>query len=468
MRSTFFGLSSALTGITNHQRALDTTNHNVDNVNTEGYTRQRVNLAAAIPFSNPAWNTEVAAGQLGQGVTAASVTRMRDQFIDNQLRSQASIFGEFDQRANALQRLNQVIDEPGDAGITKALNNFWGAWQTVSTSKGSAASREAARAAGESLARAFTDTRAQLVATQNEATLRIGAMTTEINSWVGQINTLNQEIFKVQAIGQTPNDLMDQRDVLIDQIAATGNLAVTTAANGKVSISYGGQVLLDGTSNTAYPVSVTAGGVVNVGAAAATLTGGALKGMVDIRGTVVGGPTGYLANLDNIAATVIDEVNNIHSAGFGLDGSTGNNFFSGTNASNIAVDAGIMATLDTIAASATAAGIPGDGTNAMRIAQLLNTPFTINGATTTINGSWGAWVAKLGTDTDQAARLREVQKGVLGVAESRRDSVGGVNLDEEMADMVRFQKSYNAAARMITTIDSMLETIVTRMGLVGR
>ena len=150
------------------------------------------------------------------------------------------------------------------------------------------------------------------------------------------------------------------------------------------------------------------------------------------------------------------------------DGSTSTAFFAGTDAAGMAVSTAVKGSTDAIAASSTAAGLPGDSGNAVKLAQLRFSVLTIDGATTTIDGAWGAWVSKLGSDTDQATRLREVQQNVLHVAQGRRDSVSGVNLDEEMADMVRFQKSYNAAARMVTTMDSMLETIVDRMGLVGR
>ncbi|MCB0882553.1 MAG: flagellar hook-associated protein FlgK [Thermoleophilia bacterium] len=468
MRSTFFGLSSAFTGIAAHQRALDTVNHNVGNTDTAGYSRQRVELSANVPYTNPAWNTPTTPGQLGTGVKIQEMVRVRDQFIDVQYRDQNAKLGTFDARAEALERLNQIVDEPGDNGLTAQLGTFWASWQSLSTRPEGAAPREAVRAAADALALGFNDTRTRLVESQDEANARIDAAVADVNRWVGQINTLNKEIFKVQALGHEPNDLKDQRDVLIDSISKAGNLTVTTAANGKVSLNLGGQVLLDGTADTGYPVSVTAGGAINVGANAATVTEGTLRGLVDIRDTVIGGPTGYIAKLDALAKSIIDETNAIHSAGVGLDGSTSTAFFAGTDAAGMAVSTAVKGSTDAIAASSTAAGLPGDSGNAVKLAQLRFSVLTIDGATTTIDGAWGAWVSKLGSDTDQATRLREVQQNVLHVAQGRRDSVSGVNLDEEMADMVRFQKSYNAAARMVTTMDSMLETIVDRMGLVGR
>jgi flagellar hook-associated protein 1 FlgK len=169
-----------------------------------------------------------------------------------------------------------------------------------------------------------------------------------------------------------------------------------------------------------------------------------------------------------MAAALVASVNARHSAAYGLDGSTGNAFFQGTDAATIALAAPIAASTDAIAASSTAAGLPGGADAAIGMAQLQYLVQTIGTATTTLDGFYGQFVAKIGVDADQASRLHQVQSGVLDAAQARRDGVSGVNMDEEMTDMVRFQKSYNAAARMITTLDDMLETIVNRMGVVGR
>ena len=147
MRSTFFGLSSAFTGIAAHQRALDTVNHNVGNTDTAGYSRQRVELSANVPYTNPAWNTPTTPGQLGTGVKIQEMVRVRDQFIDVQYRDQNAKLGTFDARAEALERLNQIVDEPGDNGLTAQLGTFWASWQSLSTRPEGAAPREPLAAA---------------------------------------------------------------------------------------------------------------------------------------------------------------------------------------------------------------------------------------------------------------------------------------------------------------------------------
>jgi flagellar hook-associated protein 1 len=273
----------------------------------------------------------------------------------------------------------------------------------------------------------------------------------------------------VVAVGQTPNDLRDQRDLLIDQIASYANVTVTEpGTTGKVSIAIGSQLIVDGTTDTVGTLAIDAAGAATVSGVATTITNGSLRGNVDIRDTVIGGPAGYLAQLDTFAAALSSSVNARHAAGAGLDGSTGNPFFAGATAAGLGLAAPIIASVDAIAASDTTGNLPAGADNAISLAQLQFVVQPIGASTTTLDGFYQQMVARIGVETDQASRMAQVQQGVLAAAQSRRDGVSGVKLDEEMADMVRFQKSYNAAARMITTLDEMLETIVSRMGVVGR
>jgi flagellar hook-associated protein 1 FlgK len=368
-----------------------------------------------------------------------------------------------------MSTLDTVIDEPGDTGITSLMSKYWSAWHALSLQPDSAAAREAVRSAGQTLAAGFNDMNRQLTQAQTEADTRIGLGVQRVNEIAGQLNNLNQQIAMVVAVGQEPNDLRDQRDLLLDELASYTDMGVSkTGPNGKVTVTIGNQILLDPSTDTVNPLAISAAGAATIGGNATTITSGKLRGLVDLRDTVIGGANGYIAQLDTMAAALANSVNTRHAAGFGLDGSTGNAFFTGTTAGTIAVDPAILGSTDKIAASATAAGLPGGADAAIGLAQLQYVVQTIGTTTTTLDGFYGQFVGKIGVDADQASRLQQVQSGVLDAAQSRRDGVSGVNMDEEMTDMVRFQKSYNAAARMITTLDQMLETIITGMGVVGR
>lgn len=469
MGSTFFGLNVALSGVVTNQRALNTVSHNLTNATTPGYTRQRVDTAAQTPYAHPALNNAVGPGQVGTGVVAAQHLRLRDQFIDVNYRSTSSDVGQWEARADAMATLDTVIDEPGDTGITSLLSGYWSAWHALSLQPDSAAAREAVRSAGQSLAAGFNDLDRQLAAARTEADGRVTLAVQRVNEIAGQLNEVNRQIAMVVAVGQEPNDLRDRRDLLLDELSTLTDIGVAeTGPNGKVTVTIGNQILLDPSTDTVNPLAIGAGGAATVGGNPTTIASGRLRGLVDLRDTVIGGPNGYIAQLDTMAAALVASVNARHAAGFALDGSTGNAFFQGATAATIALDPAIAGSTDRIAASATAAGLPGGADAAVAVAQLQYVVQAIGTATTTLDGFYGQFVAKIGVDADRANRLHQVQSGVLDAARARRDGVSGVNMDEEMTDMVRFQKSYNAAARMITTLDQMLETIITGMGVVGR
>ncbi|WP_217915128.1 flagellar hook-associated protein FlgK [Miltoncostaea marina] len=469
MASTFFGLNSAVSGILTAQRALNTVSHNLTNATTPGYSRQRVDTAAAPAYAHPGLTTAVGVGQLGTGVVATQYARLRDGFADLSHRAATSDVGQFEARGQALSTIDTVLDEPGETGISHLLSGYWGAWQTLSLQPDSAAAREAVRQAGDDLARGFNDLSRGLAASQAEASARIELGASRVNDLAGQVNELNKQIAMVVAVGQQPNDLRDQRDLLIDELASYANVTVSEAgAAGKVSIAIGSQLIVDSTTDTAGTLAIDAAGAATVNGAATTIASGNLRGLVDVRDAVIGGPDGYIAQLDTLAATVATAVNGRHEAGFGRDGGTGTPFFTGTTAATIGISAPVRASVDAIATSGSAADLPAGSDVAVGIAQLQFLVQTIGASTTTMDGFYAQFVSRVGLDTDQASRMAQVQKGVLAAAEARRSSVSGVNLDEEMTDMVRFQKSYNAAARMVTALDEMLETLVSGMGVVGR
>jgi len=469
MASTFFGLNVALSGVLTQQRALNTVSHNLTNATTPGYTRQRVEMSAATPHPYPAINMPVGPGQLGTGVVATQYARLRDQFVDLNYRATSADVGNHGAKADALSTIDTIIDEPGQTGLTHLLSQYWGSWQALSLQPDSAAARETVRHAGDALAKGFNDLGAQLTASQNEANTRIGLGVGRVNEMAGQVNELNKQIAMVVAVGQEPNDLRDQRDMLIDEIATFSNVTVTEpGANGKVSIAIGSQMLVDGTTDAVGALAIDGAGAATINGAATTVTSGGLRGLVDIRDTIIGGPAGYISQLDTLAAALATSVNTRHQAGFGLDGTTGNAFFAGNTAATLSLSAAVAGSVDAIAASDTAGNVPAGADNAIGLAQLQFVVQAVGASTTTLDGFYAQMVAKVGVDTDQATRMAQVQNGVLEAAQARRDGTSGVNLDEEMSDMVRFQKSYNAAARMVTTLDEMLDTIISRMGVVGR
>ena len=471
MGSTFFGLHPALTGLTAQQRALNTVTHNLTNASTDGFSRQRVTMAAAPAFAYPALNLERGPGQIGTGVEVTAYTRVRDQFLDVQYRMQNSSLGTWSATNDATDRINTLMNEPGDSGLSSLMQRFWSSWQALSQSPESASAREGVRSTAQSLVSGFHDLSTQLETVRSDSDALLSGQVTRVNELAAQVNQLNQEIAKAVGVGQAPNDVLDERDRLLDELSGLANVAVTPGTNGKVFVSLGGAMLVDATSNTTNAMAVSATpAVVTVGGTDVTagLTDGSIKGLIDLRDTIVGGPSGYIATLDNLAAAVVTRVNAQHQAGFGLDGVGGRDFFQGTTAANIDISAAVAGSLSAIAASDTAANVPGGAANAVAVAALQRVAFPIGTDTATLDGYFQGLVSRIGVDADRAQRMWQVHQGVTDATANRREGVFGVNLDEEVADMVRFQKSYNAAARMVTAVDEMLDLIVNRLGTVGR
>lgn len=468
MSSTFFGLNTAFSGLSTQRRLLENTAHNISNVATPGYSRQRVEVQAAPAFAYPGLNRVSGPGQIGSGVESINHVRLRDQFADNQFREATSSLGQQEARSEMLVPIDGLLDEPDGTGLSTLLQEFWGSWQSLANQADSAASRETVSRAGDALARGLNDMSAEMTGFEAEADERIALLSQRVNDLAGQINDLNVEIAELISVGLTPNDLMDQRDVLVDELAEYVDVAVSQpAADMKLSIAVGVELLVDSSTDTANALAVDAAGAVTIGGNATTVGDGRLRGLIDMRETVI---PGYRAALDNLAADIVSVVNAQHQAGFGLDGVGARDFFdpAGTTAATIALDAGVIASTDVIAAADVAANVPGGSDNAIAIAQLQFNTHLIGGQTTTIDDYHALWVAQIGIDTDQATRMAEVQQAVVDAAIGRRDSVAGVNLDEEVTDMIRFQQAYNAAARMMTTLDEALDVIVNRMGIVGR
>ena len=212
------------------------------------------------------------------------------------------------------------------------------------------------------------------------------------------MNELNQQIAMVVAVGQEPNDLRDQRDLLIDEIAGYTDVAVTETGRQRQGL---GRDRLAADRGPARPTRSTpspsaAAGAATVNGVATTITSGSLRGLVDLRDSVIGGTSGYLAQLDTLAAAVATLGQHPPRGRLRLDGSTGNAFFAGTTAATLAISAPVAASVNAIAASDTAAGVPGGVDNAIALAQLQYVVQTIGATTTTLDGFYAQMVAKLG------------------------------------------------------------------------
>jgi flagellar hook-associated protein 1 len=468
--STFLGLETALRGILAQQRAIDVTGHNIANAGTVGYTRQTANLVTTTPFE------DYPSGLLGTGVDVAGYQRIRDSFIDIQLRAQTMRKGSAEAQQDGLNQVELSLSEPSDTGLSSLLGKYWGAWQNLHNTPESVATRQTLVQAAASLADGLNTVSTQLATVQSQTVQQQTSTVAQVNSIGTQIASLTTAIKTAQLIGQQPNDLLDRRDVLIDQLSELGNVTVSTTAGnpgtlGAIDVSIGGAVLVSDT--TANTVGLTAS-VGPPAVLALNATSGKLAGLASVIASIgthaVTGPpavpgTGYMAKLDLLAKTLADQTNTQHALGTDLNGNPGGAFFVTTadnEAASIHVSAALLASPALVAASST--GTAGDSGNALAIADLQG-KVLIGGAT--IDTAYSQLVTQIGSDSQQAQQAFSNASSLVDSLSNRRQSVSGVSLDEEMANLLQYQRGFQASARALSAMDDMIDQLVNRTGRVG-
>jgi flagellar hook-associated protein 1 len=446
--STFLGLETALRGLQASQQSLDTTGHNIANANTIGYTRQQAVLTATPSFKYPP------NGQIGTGVEVTQYQRVRDDFLDVQYRAQSMLNGYWGAQQDGLGQVELNLNEPSDTGVQSLLSKFYAAFQTVSSNPESIPTRQAAVQAGSTLAGAISGLQSQLSTISSQNGTNQALTITDLNSTVSSIATLDQSIMTSVSEGQQPsNDLLDQRDALLDKLGGMVNLSTTKQADGSVTLKVGGFTLLNAGSATNV-ASVSSFGNDPV-TGSPNLTSGKLAGLVDF-GTKV---AAYQTQLDSVASSLITKVNAIQAGGYDLNGNAASApFFTGTNASTIAINSALTANPALLAASETA-NSPGLGGNAQKIADLSGDP--------TIDGAYTGMITTIATDSQNAQRNAQNASALTDALDNKRQSVSGVSLDEEMTNLLKYQRGFQASSRVLSAMDDMIDTLISRTGRVG-
>lgn len=457
----FFGLEIARRALFANQHGMNITAHNIANANTPGYSRQRVVLGTTESYPAPYWNRPLTQGQLGTGVEVESIRRVRDNYFDSQIRRENQSLGYWEVKDNSLKQVESTFNEPSDAGILNIMGEFWNAWQQLSKNPESLSTRSTTLEMARMLTTSFNQVDGKLTRLQDNLNEQVALKVDEINSVAQKISTLNQDILKVKAYGSEPNDLMDQRDLLIDQLSKLVDVQVRELETGVSLISINGMLLVGDNSANLMKVQSSSGTYYDVlweiSGLKVDLSGGELKGLIDARDTTV---QGYRTSLDNVASALITNVNNLHQLGYGLDGTTtGKNFFTGTKASDIDVHSDVS---DPKNVAASLSGAPGDNSNALAIAQLKDA-LVVNG-TSTIDSTYRSVIANLGVESQESERMVSNGKIYYDLIENHRQSVSGVSLDEEASNMIKYQRAYEAAARITSVFDDMLDVLINRMG----
>lgn len=585
MVSPFLGLDTALRGLRTSQRLVDVTTHNVANANTPGFSRQSATIATTLPYPVPAMNASGTAGQVGTGVEVTAITRARDTFTDYQLRGEMAGKGSADVRRDSLSQIEAIYNEPTATGLSSLLGKYWHAWQEVANSPSDLAVRSSLVEGAQAVVDGFRRVHKQLFELQQDTDNEVRLAITEVNQIAAEIAAVNQQVAQVETAGLRANDLRDRRDLLLDRLSRLARVTTVESAEGATSVYLAGRQLVDRTTvhqleattalNESWSTVRWAGTSQPV-----ALPDGSISGLLTVRDTEL---QQRFTELNAFAQRFVESVNAVHHSGVDLAGAAGGAFFTGTDAASIGVRADVLSDPNKLAAArqyydtatATWRYAPGDGSNALAMAQLQQmlgqrrapatldpdlrpgstraaaTPATMtvlgmdisratpssaftlawnagtgtlsisngtvteamsvarNGATfvfasatlgvrltassssaattaaqaaaafhgdlfsltsssSTLSVQYGAQVAALGVAARAAKGDAENQEVLVNHLKRRRDETSGVSLDEETTNLMKFQHAYQAAARMMSTVDEMLEILITSTGRVGR
>lgn len=625
MQSTFTGIEIGKRSVVAHQQALTTTGHNLSNASTEGYSRQRVEFTPFEPIYLPGLNREETPGQIGQGTVVERIQRVRDELLDKRIIAQGSGEGYWDTRDKYVLQLERLYNEPADVSIRGRMDAFWDAWQELSLHPADSAPRKAVLERGKTLLDSIKERYKGLTSLQNMAEEDIQGTVKRVNELSRQIAGLNEQIQKIKAQGDNPNDLYDRRDLLVEKLSSIINITTDNRDPDEFVIHTAGNVLVQGRIGRQFDLvsGIDTAGFSRVvwkeSGEEAHFESGSLQALIEMRDETI---RSEIQNLDSMTMNFIDLVNEAHRAGYGINGKTGLDFFTehpfvtnvagnydrngdgtydstyifrmtGQNKLDSRAQIGLEGTIslsgqnglvqvpyyatDTVAdvvkrinnsgaevvarldregrlslkgapasdpanpdfvirhvedsgrflegyagllqnrgpegayrwdatdgalklqgsaadyavapvahpsgwisinpaiikePASIASGYgengkpanPGNGEAALAIASIRNSEVMV-GRLGTFDDYFADAVARVGLMGEQSDRALETQNLIMKQLRDMRDSISGVNIDEELSQMIKYQHGYAAAARFISTVNEMLDTIINRMGV---
>jgi flagellar hook-associated protein 1 FlgK len=440
----FTGLNTALRGVQAQQAALDVVSHNIANVETPGYSRQEAVFSSTPTLRLGQGATAGGTGaQLGTGVEVQTYRRIRDDFLDLQFRTQTMAAGQSDVQAKRLGLVQSDLATNTDGDLGKLLDKFWSSWQTLSDNPTDATAKAGVVGAAQALSARFQSLDRDVASVGTQATSDVTDMLSAagpIKPIADQLAQLNSQINQAQSAGTAPNDLLDKRDLLLDQLSQYGQVSVspdpTLDAGGNPA--YPGMIQVSFAGAATPLVSQTTVSMPTVATISAT-PGGQLQGLQDVASKA----SGYRTTLATMASSLISSINSLTAAPV----------FSGTGANDIAV----VATSATISAGA-AGGAASDNSVALAIKNLRGG---------SVDQTYAGLVQTIGSDVKNAQTANTTANAVLASVSSQRQSTSGVSMDEELSNMIRFQRGYQAAARALTTMDDVLNQLINSTGRVG-
>lgn len=468
---TWLGLETARRGMKVHQHALDITGHNLANASTPGYSRQEAVINATSPYTSPDLNSSCTPGQFGTGVEVSMIRRVKDEYLDNNVRRATTDSSYWEDQISVLQQAEATFAEPISNGIGARLTDFFKGWMSLNNTPQSQGNKAVVAQIGDELATLMTGTYNQLddidegVAQISGTSVTSGKLKDQvdrINNIFVQIGDLTESIKRIYSLNQQPNDLLDKRDQLLEELSRYGPVSLVQATNnGKPtgefsSFSFfGTDISADINANSVNQVTLTVNGsnqiilqydatnLSNLTTECKTNKAGSLLGLESARQDIID----YKARLNNLAATLQTDVNTTLGTV-----TTPFIFFDGSlSGGDFRVPAALLADSSTI-----------DGTKAGNVADLrqIKRPSIAN---STYEEYYNILLTNVGNGAKGANDLATNQQAIKQQITALRDSISGVSTDEELTKMVQFQYGFQASARMVSVQDELLDVIINRL-----
>jgi len=452
-------LNIASQALMTQQKAINVTGHNIANVNTPGYSRQSLQISTNTPSYSYI-------GLIGNGVHADGIERIYDRFLSTQINNENQALGHWDAQKGAVEVVEMIFNESDGYGLSQAMSKFWDTWHSLINNPAGTTERQVLITNSQVLTSTFNQLDADLRKSQKDLDLAVEGTVADINRLTEKVADLNAKILSAESDASSANDYRDQREQALKALSELIDINTYEDSNGAVHVLVAdGQPLVGAGQQWLLSTQVNAQNLHDVvwldrsgtpTDITADIDGGKLKGYLDVRDAII---PADMNRLDTLAQELMADVNALHQAGFALDGSAGEVFFTGLGAGNIALNPNIAADPDLIAAAADALTVPGDNRQAMEIAKL-QYQLTMNGNTATYNDYYSALIRDTGNEVLKADAYYHHQSDMLNQLENRRESISGVSLDEEMINLIKFQNAYTASAKMISAADELLQTVL--------
>jgi flagellar hook-associated protein 1 FlgK len=474
MRPTFFGFESARSGLTAAQAGLDTTGNNIANLSTEGYSRQVVDQTSAYLGSASDKIAPYTQQFGGLGATVKGINQVRSQFLDLRYRDANADNSANEKMLSLLTDIENNFDETQNDGLSAMLNDFNTQLQVLSLNAGVVEYSSLARSSAQKVAQTLNQYSTQLTAIRKQTTDEMEISVKDANTLLDKIDTINRSIKTAQLQGDRTNELNDTRNQYLDELSKYMNLKATYHMDGTLSISSGSTTLLDAQAGTVSTLSLddSASGMrLLADGSAMTLTGGSLFGSMQVlngKGSFAGagendfrGIPYYQSSLDALAMSLSGTFNSLNGAGKPL--------FTGTGAADIRISSQWLANPNYITATLDADGAKGKNDNILSMIGAMDEDRAV---TADFTGSFGGYVLSVmgdvAIDVGYASDMSETSDMVFRTVDNQREATMGVSLNEETANLIKYQKAFAASARVMTALDDSLDTIINRMGTVGR